>query len=110
MIRLMNRLQTYIEKMLALLSLAHTIGLLIGEELRHRLYGELIRENEIVSEKERIPGLSQRKKGTKWKRYSGWFLLLKPKGSLAAREWQEIVGIALASSIAMVHPLIPTHV
>jgi hypothetical protein len=108
--RLMNKQQTYMEKMLALLLLVFAIGLLLGERLRDHLYGEPIRDHQVVSEKERIPGSFPLKKGKKWKHYSGLFILLKQKWSLPSSEWQEIVATALASFIAMVHPLVPTHV
>jgi hypothetical protein len=108
--KLMNKQQTYMEKMLALLLLVFAIGLLLGECLRDHLYGEPIEDDQVVSEKERISGSFHLKKGKKWKRYSGLFILLKQKWSLSPREWHEIVGAALAAFIAMVHPLVPTHV
>jgi hypothetical protein len=108
--RLMNKQQTYMEKMLALLLLVFAIGLLLGERLRDHLYGEPIRGHQVVSEKEHIPGSFRLKKGKQWKHYSGLFILLKQKWSLPSSEWQEIVATALASFIAMVHPLVPTHV
>lgn len=108
--KLMNKQQAYMEKMLALLLLVFAIGLLIGECLRDHLYGKPVQDNEVVSEKERITGSSQLKKGQKWKRYSGLFILLKQKWSLPKNEWQEIVRTTLASFTAMVHPLVPTHV
>jgi ABC-type enterochelin transport system permease subunit len=42
MTKLMNKQQTYMEKMLALLLLVFAIGLLVGERLRDHLYGERI--------------------------------------------------------------------
>lgn len=110
MTKLMNKQQKIMEKMLALLLLVYAIGLLIGEGLRDQLYGEVIQEQEVVPEKERIPGSSQRKKGKKWKRYSGLFILLKQKWSLPASEWQSIFGTALASFTAMVQHPVLTHV
>jgi hypothetical protein len=52
-------------KMVALLLLTFTIGLLVGEELRDLLYGEPIAEDEQVDDKERIPGAPSLKKGKK---------------------------------------------
>jgi hypothetical protein len=69
--------------MVALLLLTFTIGLLVGEELRDLLYGEPIAEDEQVDDKERIPGVPSLKKGKKWKRYSGLFVLLKLKWTLS---------------------------
>ncbi len=110
MTKLMNKQQKIMEKMLALLLLVFAISLLIGEGLRDHLYGETIREQELVPEKERIPGSPHRKKGKKWKRYSGLFILLKQKWSVSTRDWQVIVGTALASFTTMVHHPVPTHV
>jgi len=110
MTKLMNKQQQIMEKMLALLLLVYAIGLLIGEGLRDHLYGELIQEPEVVSEKERIPGSPFLKKGKKWKRYSGLFILLKQKWSLSTRDWQAIIGTALASFTALVQHPVPTHV
>jgi hypothetical protein len=110
MTKLMNKQQEIMEKMLALLFLVFAIGLLVGEGLRDRLYGELIQEQEVVPKQERIPGLSFRKKGKKWKRYSGLFILLKQKWSLSASEWQEIVSTALMAFLTMVQHPVPTLV
>jgi hypothetical protein len=110
MTKLMNKQQQLMEKMLALLLLVFAIGLLIGEGLRDRLYGETIREQEVISEKERIPGSTRRKKGKKWKRYSGLFILLKQKWSLSTRDWQAIVETVLEVFTTLVHLPVPTHV
>ncbi len=110
MTKLMNKQQQIMEKMLALLLLVYAIGLLIGEGLRDHLYGELIQEQEEVPEKERIPGSPFLKKGKKWKRYSGLFILLKQKWSLSAREWQKIFTAALTSFLSIVQHPVLTHV
>jgi hypothetical protein len=44
MTKLMNKKQTYMKKMLALLLLVFAIGLLVGECLQDHLYGECIAE------------------------------------------------------------------
>jgi hypothetical protein len=110
MTKLMNKQQQIMEKMLALLFLVFAIGLLVGEGLRDHLYGHRIGEQEEVPEKERIPGSPFRKKGKKWKRYSGLFILLKQKWSVSASEWQELVTTALMSFMSMVQHPVPTHV
>jgi hypothetical protein len=110
MSKLMNKQQQIMEKMLALLLLVYAIGLLIGEGLRDHLYGELIQEQEVVPEKERIPGSPFLKKGKKWKRYSGLFILLKQKWSLSACHWHEIFTAALTSFLTMVQHPVPSHV
>lgn len=110
MTRLMNKQQECMEKMLALLFIVFAIGLLVGEGLRDHLYGEMIEEQEVVPEKERIPGSPFRKKGKKWKRYSGLFILLKQKWSVSASEWQTLVTTALTSFMSLVQHPVPTHV
>jgi hypothetical protein len=110
MTKLMNKQQQIMEKMLALLLLVYTIGLLFGEGLRDHLYGELIQQQEVVPEQERIPGSPFLKKGKKWKRYSGLFILLKQKWSLSASEWRKIFNAALSSFLTMVQHPVPTHV
>jgi hypothetical protein len=110
MTRRMNKKQAIMEKMLALLLPVYAIGLLLGEGVRDPLYGELLHEQESVPEEKRIPGDSQRKKGKRWKRYSGLFILLKQKWSLPAGEWRSIFGNALAAFTAMVQHPVPTHV
>jgi len=110
MTKLMNKQQPIMEKMLALLFLVYAISLLVGEGLRDHLYGELLGEQQAVPEKERIPGCPFRKKGKKWKRYSGLFILLKQKWSLSAHEWQKLVSAALSSFTSMVQHNVRTHV
>jgi len=92
------------------LLLVYAIGLLVGERLRDHLYGERIAENEAVSAQERIPGLPTHKRGKKWKRYSGLFVLLKQKWSLSSAEKPMILEAALATFMALVHYPVPTHV
>jgi Transposase DDE domain len=110
MTKLMNKQQQIMEKMLALLFLVFAISLLVGEGLRDHLYGELIQEQEVVPMKERISGSPFRKKGKKWKRYSGLFILLKQKWSVSASEWQEIVTTAFTSFMIIVQYPVPSHV
>jgi hypothetical protein len=108
--KLMNKQQVYMEKMVALLLLIFTIGLLVGEELRDLLYGELIAEDEQVDDKERIPGAPSLKKGKKWKRYSGLFVLLKQKWNLSDEQIALILKAALATFQNLVHPHVRTFV
>lgn len=110
MTRLMNKQQVYMEKMLALLLLTFTIGLLIGEEIRDLLYGEPISEGEQIPAQERIPGSPTHKKGRKWKRYSGLFVLLKQKWSLSADQIDAVLGAALDTFLSLVQPRVRTFV
>jgi hypothetical protein len=108
--RLMNKQQKSMEKMLALLLLVFAISLLIGEGLRDHLYGETIQNQAVLPDKALIPGSPHRKKGMKWKRYSGLFILLKQNWSVSPCVWHSIVASALQSFIAIAHPTVPTHV
>ncbi len=110
MTKLINKQQVYMEKMLALLLLTFTIGLLVGEGLRDLLYGEQIADGEQVTDKERIPGVPALKKGKKWKRYSVLFVLLKQKCSISAEQQAAILKAAFDVFLTLVQPPIRTHV
>ena len=108
--KLMNKQQIYMEKMIALLLLVFTIGLLVGEELRDLLYGEPITQDEPVADKDRIPGVPTLKKGKKWKRYSGLFVLLKQKWTLSHDQKESVLNTAFASFQSLVLPHVRTFV
>jgi hypothetical protein len=103
MTKLMNQKQEYMEKMIALLLLIFPIGLWLGEALRDFLYGETIVSGEQISEKELIPGTSDLKKGKKWKRYSGLFILLRQKWCLAQEDQFKISTAVLLAFTNLVH-------
>jgi hypothetical protein len=103
MTKLMNQKQDYMEKMIALLLLIFPIGLLLGEGLRDFLYGESVLEGEQVPEKDLIPGASDQKKGKKWKRYSGLFILLRQKWYLPQEDQFKIFDTVLLTFINLVH-------
>ena len=103
----MNKQQIYMEKMLAFLLLVFAIGLMLGESIRDRLYGKIIAENEQVSDQDYIPASPNRKKGKKWKRYSGLFILLKQKWVISRAEQRAISNAAFAAFVAIVqHPVL----
>jgi hypothetical protein len=108
--KLMNKQQVYMEKMVALLLLIFTIGLLVGEELRDLLYGELIAEDAQLDDKERIPGAPSLKRGKKWKRYSGLFVLLKQKWKLSDEQKTAVLDAALTTFRRLVCPNVRTFV
>ena len=110
MTQLMNKQQVYMEKMLALLLITFTIGLLVGEEIRDLLYGEQISDLEPVPDKDRIPGAPTLKKGKKWRRYSGLFVLLKQKCSISADQQSAILNAAFVVFLALVQPYVRTYV
>jgi hypothetical protein len=108
--KLMNKQQVYMEKMVSLLLLTFTIGLLVGEELRDLLYGEPIADDEQVEDVERIPGSPSLKKGKEWKRYSGLFVLLKQKWTLSDNQKAAILEAALTTFRNLVQPSVRTFV
>jgi hypothetical protein len=108
--KLMNKQQVYMEKMVSLLLLIFTIGLLVGEELRDLLYGEPIPEDEQVEDYDRIPGAPSLKKGKKWKRYSGLFVLLKQKWTLSDEQKALVLKAAMATFLNLVHPHVRSFV
>lgn len=73
----MNKRQENMEKMLALVMIAYSIGLLLGEAIRDRMYAQA--------------GQVSRK----WYLYSGLFVLLKQKISLSLRELRQVVAQVL---------------
>lgn len=100
--RLMNKRQSYMEKMLAFLLLVYAIALLVGEGLRDRLYGQpppTRPKNPACA----TPILPQ--KGKKGKCYSGLFVLLCQKWSLPISEWQKILAQALTALLLLFSPL-----
>lgn len=110
MTKLMNQQQVYMEKMIALLLLVFTIGLLVGEEVRDLLYGEPMVEDEQVGEQDRIPGDPTRKKGKKWMRYSGLFVLLKQKWSLTQDQKEAVWLAAFSTFQSVIQPSVRTFV
>ena len=91
--------------MLALLMLVYAIATLVGECLRDYLYGEPVGQQETLA-----PEAMRRKKGKKWKRYSGLFVLLKQKWSIPTSQRRALVSNALALFSAIVHCPVPTQV
>lgn len=110
MTRLMNKKQVYMEKMIALLLLTFSVGLLVGEALRDLLYAEPIAEDEQTPENERIPGQSNLKKGKKWKRYSGLFVLLKQKCPISDDLLAEVIQAAFLAFTNLTTPHVRTYV
>lgn len=102
MTKLMNQKQEYMEKMIALLLLVFSIGLLFGESLRDFLYGEPISEGEEVPEQDRVPNAPHLKQSKKWKRYSGLFILLRQKWQILDAEYNTIYAAVLKSFTTLV--------
>ncbi|MCL0070211.1 transposase [Dehalococcoidia bacterium] len=85
--KIMNKGRERMEKMVAMMLLAYSIALLIGEEIRDRVY-----------------------KGRKWKLYSGVFVLLKQRVQLARETITDIINHAYSFFSGMVQGDVRTHV
>lgn len=85
--KVMNKKQENMEKMLAMVMIAYTIGLMVGEALRDRLYGPPVHPEKG----------SRARPSRKWQCYSGLFVLLKHKIMLARHEIRRLVGEVLRS-------------
>jgi len=110
MTRLMNIQPVYMEKMLALLLLTFTIGLLVGEQIRDFLYGEPLTDGEQIPDKEHIPDAPSLRKGKKWKCYSGLFVILKQKWSFSVEQKDIILSKAFDTFLALVQHPVRTYV
>lgn len=75
--KVMNKRQENMEKMLALVMIAYSIGLLLGEAIRDRMYTQA------------------GKVSRKWYLYSGLFVLLKQKICLSRKELRQVVSQVL---------------
>jgi hypothetical protein len=86
--RLMNKAREYMEGVVALVLMAYVIALLLGEEVRDRVFG---------SSKRRCL-------------YSGLFVLLNLKVKLSREEVREILARVLSSFQSLIPPPVSTHV
>lgn len=75
--QLMNKQQTHMEQMVALTLLAYVIGLFVGEALRDITYGAI--QPDQITYLDLIKPSDPEHRGTKWKHYSGLFVLLKQR-------------------------------
>lgn len=80
--KIMNKSQTNMEKMVAMLMIAYTVGVLIGEAIRDRIYLEEKRDDQVQPSKSRC---------NKWKIYSGLFILLKRRIVLSTQVLLKLV-------------------
>ena len=87
--KVMHRLQTRLEKMLALVMIAYAISILIGEAIRDVQYAHVDPENiDLLA----IPETDKR---SKWHSFSGPFLLLKRRCRLQYQQLRKIVTAVL---------------
>jgi hypothetical protein len=108
--QLMNQKPVQMEKMIALMMLAYSIGLLIGEAVRDDVYGEPIKGKTPVLPSERIPDQPQLRQSKKWKLYSGLFILLKQKLELPLKRRRRIYRQVLAVFTGLVQNPVRTFV
>lgn len=109
--QVMNKQQARMEKMVALVLLAFSIGLWVGEGLRDEVYGP-------APEPGSKRGLKQGRRqkthgprfGQKWKRYSGLFVLLKQKIDLPAERLRGVIRTTRESFIQLVYHPVRTYV
>jgi len=85
--KIMNKKRENMKKMVALLILAYSIGLILGEEIRDRLYNE-----------------------RKRKLYSGLFILLKRNDNIIRRIWKDIMNTAYSLFNVIVSGNVRTNV
>jgi hypothetical protein len=85
--KIMNKKQENMEKMLAMVMIAYTIRLMVGEALRDRLYAPPVHPQKG----------SRATPSRKWRCYSGLFVLLKHKIRLAKNEIRSLVAKVLCS-------------
>jgi hypothetical protein len=88
--KLMNHQPEPLEKMIALVMLAYSIGVLIGEAVRDAVFGEVIQDSTRVVPTERIPNQPTLRQCQKWKHYSGLFILLKQKLEIPLKRRRKI--------------------
>lgn len=99
--KVMNQKQTLLEKMLALVMLAYSIGLVVGEQTRDSLYG--ISAHSAPPSAQAIPDKPALKQSRKWQLYSGLFVLLKHNLPLSLSRFRRILRRALAQFVALLN-------
>ena len=102
----MNKKCEHMEKMIALMMLTYSIGVLTGEGVRDAIFGEPIAANSKVPPTERIPDQPQLRQSKKWKIYSGLFILLKQKVDLSLKHRRQIFRAVLPIFTGLIqHPV-----
>jgi hypothetical protein len=107
--KVMNQQQAKMEQLVALVLLAYTLGVLVGEELRDVLYGASQVSTPTGQRTSQVPNRIRRP-GQKWKLYSGLFLLLKQKLDVSHDQANQIVRTVLDRFRQMVHHPVRTFV
>jgi len=103
--KVMNQQQAKMEQLVALVLLAYTLGVLVGEELRDVLFGAPPALPNARGQTSKPPR-PLHAPSPKWKLYSGLFLLLKQKVDLSLAQFQQVVRTAVDRFRPMVqHPV-----
>ena len=84
--KIVNKTQRNMEKMVALVLIAYAIGLLVGESIRDHLYGSSAQTQAATSEQP-----NPAPQGKYWRLYSGLFVLLKQKITLAHQALEQLI-------------------
>jgi len=84
--KVVNKTQSNMEKMVALVLIAYAIGLLVGESIRDHLYGSPEQASATTSG-QHVPA----HKGKYWALYSGLFVLLKQKITLTHQVLEQVI-------------------
>jgi len=84
--KIVNKSQDNMEKMVALVLIAYAIGLLVGESIRDHQYGSSEPTDATISGKQ-----NPTHKGKYWELYSGLFVLLKQKVTLAHQLLEQVI-------------------
>ncbi|MEM3433316.1 MAG: hypothetical protein QXP27_03970 [Candidatus Methanomethyliaceae archaeon] len=97
----MNKTQRHMEQMVALVLLAYTIGLLVGEAVRDALYGAPSEPGEAHPG---VAAAAQTPVHRKWQLYSGLFIFLKRKDPLPRRRVRQLLDQVVSAFAELVHP------
>lgn len=108
--KLMNKTQQHMEQMVALVLIAYTIGLLLGEALRDELFGPPEDESGQPGTGQLLASSPKVRKRRKWQLYSGLFILLKQKVTLSAKTWRRLLHQVLDAFALLILPTVRTHV
>jgi hypothetical protein len=103
----MNKLQEHMEKMVALLLIAYTIGLLVGESLRDAMYAVPVPGDGGAPTN---ANSSHPRSGKRWKLYSGLFILVKQKIWLSQQALERLIITTLNLFIRLVRGDVRTYV
>lgn len=102
--KLMNRESRWMEQTLALLALAFAVGLVTGELLRDLLFGDGLPQQPQANAPAPDPP------SRKWRKYSGLFLLLKPKLTISPLQTQALLSATRTIFTNLIFPPVRTLV